>query len=197
MDRLPSNGALSPLGARLDQPRTASRAIGEVTYAPPSPSSARVGRPSISSPSSSDSSRSSPAYESAYRLNDWSKAYEVTIEEQEVDEISRYRRRLESLLMRSMDDKIPSEASGLFDMRQSGIENCRTIKRNVRERCRAYWTGLMVMLPLVEVVSISQRQDRPVPGDIFSRYIAARRIVRNRKRLSFSRIRALARYTDA
>lgn len=88
----------------------------------------------------------------------------MTVEEQEVHHIPHHTRRLLTPLLRPVDHKVPPEASRLTDVYKGRVEHRGAVDGEVREGCGARRRGLVILLPLVEVMSTYQpvRKFQPV-----------------------------------
>jgi hypothetical protein len=81
----------------------------------------------------------------------------MTVEKQKVHHIPHNARRLLTPLLRPVDHKVPPEASRLTDVYEGRVQHRGAVDGEVREGCRARRRGLVILLPLVEVVSYCQR----------------------------------------
>ena len=110
----------------------------------------------------------------------------MSIKKQEIHHVAYDRRRLQSLFLRAVDDKVPAEATGLLDVRKRRIEQGGTVEWDVREGRGAVRARAVGVLPFVQVVStpettdISTRKSEPALCG-YSRHVPAKRIVRYRE----------------
>jgi hypothetical protein len=79
--------------------------------------------------------------------------HKVPVEEQKVHHVPDHAWRFQPLLLGPGHHKVSPEPSGLLDVCERGVEDCRAVEWDVGERCGAIGTGPMVVLPFVQVMS--------------------------------------------